>query len=155
MFLRGITSTSRFPDWSDNRVPPGGHFNLNFADFGSDDYLGKYLADFNEISHRCSLSGCPNTSRFSDWSDNTAPPSGRFNLKLTILFLIIISECTWWNFSMKFHIDVPQGNMPAPVDFRTGQTTRVPPSGHFNLKLTISFFNFMLTILLLCYIRIF
>ena len=36
----------------------------------SDDFLGKYGVDFDEISHTCSLSERPDTSRFSDRSDN-------------------------------------------------------------------------------------
>ena len=59
-------------------VPPGGNFNLKFAGFISDDYLGKYLGNFYEISHRCSLRGYPSTSRFSDWSDNSGAPWWQF-----------------------------------------------------------------------------
>jgi hypothetical protein len=31
--------TRRFSDWSDNRVPPSGHFILNFANFISDNWF--------------------------------------------------------------------------------------------------------------------
>ena len=55
-------------------APPSGNFSLKFANLVSDDYLGKYLADFNKILHRCSLSGCPGTSWFSGQSDNRSAP---------------------------------------------------------------------------------
>ena len=91
-------------------APPGGNFSLKFANLVSDDYLGKYLSDFNEISHRCSLMGCPDTSRFSDRSDNRVPPSGHFILNFADFvsdnwFPMIISESTW-RISTKFHTDV-------------------------------------------------
>ena len=35
-------------------APLSGNFSLKFGNLVSDDYLGKYLADFNQISNRCS-----------------------------------------------------------------------------------------------------
>ena len=50
----------------------------------------------------------------------------------------IISESTW-RISTKFHTGVPWVDAPTPVDFRTGPTTGVPPSGSFRLKFADSF----------------
>ena len=91
-------------------APPGGNFSLKFANLVSDDYLGKYLSDFNEISHRCFFSGCPGTSRFSDQSDYSVPPIGHFNLNFADFvpgnwFPMIISESTC-RISTKFYRDV-------------------------------------------------